>query len=144
MLDLILYTIEVFSLCFILWYICRFIRIPHFVKELYGQANYIFLTSIIYSPFKNSSCVGARPSALNPTFVFLYNNFIMLKNNHSQWIINKDNFIEFNKSAFFKNCSIKVKEDNIYKFETIEFTFLSRKKISLIEKFLVDNNFVND
>ena len=144
MLNLILYTIEISFLCFILWYIYRFIRIPHCVKELYGQANYTFLTSIIYSPFKNSSCVGTRPSALNPTFVFLYNNFIILKNNRSQWIINKDNFIEFNKPAFFKNCSIKVKEDNIYKSETIEFTFLSRKKISLIENFLIDNNFINN
>ena len=47
MLNLILYTIEISFLCFILWYIYRFIRIPHCVKELYGQANYTFLTSFL-------------------------------------------------------------------------------------------------
>ena len=146
MYEFILYTTEICLFVFIFWFVFRFLRIPNSVIEKYGLPKYTFLTSIIYAPFKNSSCYNPsfRNRALNVTFIFIYDNYMIIKNNYSEWILNKDNFIEFNKPAFLKNCSIKIKDDNIYKSECIELTFLSKKKIKLIEQFLIDNNFTQN
>jgi len=137
MYEFILYTFTICVFGFIFWCIFSFLRIPNIVKQKYGLPNYTFVTSIVYSPLKNSSCFGVGASALNPTFIFIYTNFMIIKNNGSEWIINQNNFIEFSKPTFLKNCSIKIKEDNIYKSECIEFTFLSQRKIKLLEKFLI-------
>jgi len=142
MIEFVLFFIIFILIIFVISSIVIFSEIPNKIKKQYGEPNNYFITSIIYSPFKNSSCIGTRPSALNLTYIFIYDNFLVVKNNKSEWIINKDTFIEYTPPAFFKQCSIKIKEDNIYKSECLEFSHMPKQKLLILEKFLKDNKFI--
>lgn len=144
MIEFILFFIAFILIIFFIGLAITFLKIPNRIKKQYGEPNYCFITFIIYSPFKNSSCFNPsiRMSAINPAFVFIYNDFLVIKNNRSEWLINKNTFLQYNKPTFFKLCSIKIKEDNIYKSEYIEFSHMPKQKLGILEKFLKDNEFI--
>ncbi len=126
--------IYVVILIFIIWLFMSIIKlfsIPSKVIKEYGVPNMSFWTS--------RYTFALRPSGINPTFICLYDSFILIQGLSDKWIIDKNNYVDFKQGGLVFPYTLKFKVDNIYKYEEIKFSMLSGKNAKLMQKLL--NNF---
>ena len=126
--------IYIVILIFIIWLfmsIAKLFSIPSKVIKEYGIPNISFWAS--------RYTFALRPSGINPTFICLYDNFIVIQGLSDKWVIDKNNYVDFKQGALVFPYTLKFKVDNIYKHEEIKFTMLSVTNAKLMQKLL--NNF---
>ncbi len=118
-------------LIFIIWLIMSIIKlfsIPSKVIKEYGVPNISFWTS--------RYTFALRPSGINPTFICLYDTFVVIQELSDKWIIDKNNYVDFKQGGFIFPYTLRFKADNIYQYEEIKFTMLSDKNAKLIQELL--------
>lgn len=123
---IILYFIIVIFVTYSFYLLYKILQIPNKIQKEYGKPNISFWTSY-YRFFPH-------PSAINFIFIALYNDFLIIKGLNENYLINKDNFVEFKNKTLFKPYSIKFKTNNVYKYKEISFIFLSNKKAQILKK----------
>ena len=134
-MNIIFFILVVASISFIICFLLnKFIDIvtKYSYKE-YGEANLSFHTSMCR--------MSPRPSALNPTTVNIYDDFLYIICGNSKWIINKDIFLEYKKATMLVPYIIKIKTEDIYKSKELYFLF-TKKQAKLLENFFKENNFI--
>lgn len=86
--------------------------------------------------FLSTYNLSFRISAINPTFIAIYDNKLIIIIGNEEILINKENFISFSEPTFIKPCTIKFKVNSIYKSREIHFSIISKKQISIIKNTL--------
>ncbi len=134
-MNIIFFIIVVASISFFICFLLNKFRDieTKYSYEEYGEANLSFHTSMCRMLLK--------PSALNPTTVNIYDDFLYIICGNSKWIINKDNFLEYKKATLFVPYIIKIKTEDIYKSKEFYFLF-TKKQAKLLENFFKENNFI--
>lgn len=123
----------IFLYCFIVIFIIysfyllfKILKIPNKVLSEYGKANISFWSS--YYKF-------CPRGSINFIYIALYDNFLIFKSIDESFLINKDNFIEFNNKSLLKPYSIKFKTNDIHKYREIHFALLRAEKAQILKKY---------
>ena len=124
---IILYFIIVIFITYSFYLLYQVLKIPNKIQKEYGKPIISFWT-LYYRFFPH-------PSAINFIFMALYNDFLIIKGLNENYLINKDNFVEFKNKTLFKPYSIKFKTSDIYKYKEIPFSFLLNKKAQILKKY---------
>lgn len=118
----------IFLICLSIMWIIKTCAIPSKVIKEYGIPNTSFWTS--------RYTFAARLSDINPTFIALYDTFIVIQGLSDKWVIDKNNYVEFKQKSYgilypytLKFCLVN---KNYYKCEEIRFAMLSNKKVKLM------------